>query len=69
VYNVIQLVLLVQIMDLLTVSLANQVSYFTMDHASVYVTRFYQDIPIPQIQVNVLIVQAIATPAQISLLA
>jgi hypothetical protein len=69
VYNVIQLVLLVQIMDLLTVSLANQVSYFTMDHVSVYVTHFYQDIPIPQIQVSVLIVQVIATLAQISLLA
>jgi hypothetical protein len=69
VYNVIQLVLLVQIMDLLTVSLANQVSYFTMDYVSVYVTHFYQDIPIPQIQVSVLIVQVIATLAQISLLA
>jgi hypothetical protein len=56
-------------MDLLTVSLANQVSYFTMDYVSVYVTHFYQDIPIPQIQVSVLIVQVIATLAQISLLA
>jgi hypothetical protein len=69
VYNAIQLVLLAQIMDLLTVSLVNQVFYFTMDLVSIYVTHFYQDIPIPQIQVSVLIVQAIATPALISLLA